>query len=185
MKSKKLWGVCMNIYREMYRKAEPSADIDELMKSGVTTTPNWFMKFYLDQEKQTEIIERHIKGMSKLEKEKIRFEAYLGSSPNTSRKTWREVREKVMINPKELDTLWKGLRKSPMVSQCSTIPLFEKFMKSCHIGEARGDAQGETHVWSSEGVVSSLGGQTPPGRYSDRKHQLATLISVRLERQFL
>ena len=45
-------------------------------------------------------------------------------------------------------------------------------MKSCHIGEARGDAQGETHVWSSEGVVSSLGGQTPPGRYSDRKHWL-------------
>jgi len=84
MKSKeKLWEVCMQIYRQQYKEAEPSADFDELMKKGITKKPNWFLKYSLPEKRQQEIIDEHCKRnkLSKWEKKKINKEIWLGSSP--------------------------------------------------------------------------------------------------------
>ena len=77
----------MNIYREMYKKAEPSADIDDLMAKGVTSQPNWFRNYYLPKEEFEEIFDRKCKEfkLSKREKEKVSFEIFLGAGPSSVR----------------------------------------------------------------------------------------------------
>ena len=78
-----LWNICMKIYREMYKKATPSANFDELIKKGITKKRNWFMNYYLPKEEQEKIVEKYLKKYkcSKIEKDKIRFEIWLGCSP--------------------------------------------------------------------------------------------------------
>ena len=90
---KKLWETCMEIYREMFKHANPSADFDVLIKSGKAKEKDFFMKYYLPIEIQVEIIDRicndhKIRGY---DKRKISHEVHLGSSPNSSEKTWKEV----------------------------------------------------------------------------------------------
>ena len=44
MKSQKqLEKIVMDIYREMYAKATPKADLDKLMRKGITKRQDWFM----------------------------------------------------------------------------------------------------------------------------------------------
>ena len=83
-----LWNICMNIYREMYKKATPSANFDELIKKGITKKENWFMKYYLPIEEQKKIVEKHLKKhkCSKIERDKINFEIWLGCSPSGYKK---------------------------------------------------------------------------------------------------
>jgi hypothetical protein len=91
MKSdEKLWEICMNIYEEMYNRADPSADIHEIMRSGEGKQSNFFRKYYLPMEEHNEIMERHIKinKLTKREAEKIRFTVTLGSGPSSVRKDW-------------------------------------------------------------------------------------------------
>ncbi len=86
MRSKKyLWNLCMEIYREMYRQATPSADFDQLIKEGITKQPNWFMKYYLPSDKQQEIIDQICKEhrCDKHEKRRIETEVFLGCSPTS------------------------------------------------------------------------------------------------------
>lgn len=82
-----LWNICMDIYREMFRKSTPKANIELLIKSGEAEKPNFFMKYYLNIAKQEAIVEKHIKKnkLKKMEAQKIRFNIYLGSSPNSFR----------------------------------------------------------------------------------------------------
>jgi len=92
---KKLWEICVEIYREMFKHANPSADFDELIKSGKSKEKDFFMKYYLPIERQVEIVDRicndhKIHGYNK---RKISHEVYLGSSPNSSEKTWRKANE--------------------------------------------------------------------------------------------
>jgi len=84
MRSKKyLWKICMNIYRQMYKEAIPSADFDKLIASGKSKEENWFMNYYLAEDRQIEIIkewcDKH--KCSKRECNLISSEIYLGSSP--------------------------------------------------------------------------------------------------------
>jgi hypothetical protein len=78
-----LWDICMDIYRELYRKAEPPRDFDDIITSGEGKIPLWFQKYYLDQKIQDNIIECHIKKhkLTEYESSKIHFEMYLGCSP--------------------------------------------------------------------------------------------------------
>lgn len=80
-----LWEKCvLPIYRQMYKEAEPSADFDKLIDEGVVGKHNWFMDYYLDTDRQEEIIDEHCKKrkLSKREREKIKFNILLGCSPN-------------------------------------------------------------------------------------------------------
>ena len=93
-KDKKLWKICMDIYREAFKKAEPSADFDKLLTSGEAKKPQFFMRYFLEQEVQMGIFEKHTKKnkLSKHDAHRVCKEVTLGSLPNTSRKTWLEVR---------------------------------------------------------------------------------------------
>lgn len=75
-----------DIYREMYAKATPQADFDELMRKGITKKEGWFMSYYLDEEIQETIIKKHCKGCSGREKMRISGEVNLGSSPTSIKK---------------------------------------------------------------------------------------------------
>ena len=84
--NKKLFEICMNIYRELYKKATPSANMDELIEKGITKKHNWFMNYYIDETKMKKIINKHIKKhkLTKMEKEAIDVEIWLGCSPTSN-----------------------------------------------------------------------------------------------------
>jgi len=86
----KLWKYCLEIYRQMYKEASPSADFDELLKSGTCKNHSWFMGYYMPSKRQSEILEevctKH--KCSQLERQRIKNEVYLGSAPNSCRETW-------------------------------------------------------------------------------------------------
>ena len=78
--------IIIEIYTKMYKEADPKADLKKMMKSGETKNPDWFLKYYLPQERQEEIIEEvlnkyKIKG-SWL-KSRFRTEILLGSAPSS------------------------------------------------------------------------------------------------------
>jgi len=83
-----LWKICMEIYRQQYKEAEPSADFDKLIESGETRKPNWFMEYYLPQDRQQEIFDEIVKKYKcdKYEKRAISHEVWLGCSPTGFRK---------------------------------------------------------------------------------------------------
>ena len=94
MKSNKNLGdIVMTIYKEMYKKADPPADIDKLIKEGVTLKPNWFRNYYLPEKEFDEIYNRICKKnrLTSAEKTKISFEIYLGAGPSSVRPSgWDE-----------------------------------------------------------------------------------------------
>ena len=96
MRNKDLWIICMNIYRQMFKEAKPSADFDELMETGEARQPEFFMKYYLSQEIEDKIIDEICKEnkINKWDKLKIKNTVYLGCSPNSCLKTWKEEKEK-------------------------------------------------------------------------------------------
>ena len=89
---KKLWEICMNIYREMYKAATPSANFDKLMKAGKTTKRDWFMKYYLSMEKQQAIVDKYVKRhkLNKHDAGKVSFTIFLGCAPTSATKEERK-----------------------------------------------------------------------------------------------
>jgi len=84
--NKWLWEtIVMPIYRQMYKEAEPPADIDELIKSGEAYKERWFDKYYLSLDRQIEIRDEFYKkySLNRREREKVDFEIFLGCSPNS------------------------------------------------------------------------------------------------------
>jgi len=90
MKSdEKLWGICMVIYRIMYKEASPSADFDAMIESGEALRTDrrdynsFFEKYFLDDERQMEIINETCKEnkLTKREKDKVKTTVLLGCSP--------------------------------------------------------------------------------------------------------
>ena len=84
MKSnKELWQICKEIYRIMFKEASPSADFDKMIKSGETKEDDFFLKYFLKDERQKEIIDGICKEhkLTKREKDKVRTEVLLGCSP--------------------------------------------------------------------------------------------------------
>lgn len=84
MRSKKfLYKICMEIYVQMYKEADPPLDFEQAIKDGITTKENWFMNYYLSTKRQEEIIveiEEKYK-CSREERRKIDGEIWLGCSP--------------------------------------------------------------------------------------------------------
>ena len=81
--------ICIPIYRQLYAEATPSADFDKLIVSEEVEKDRFFMKYYLDDSRQLEIIEEHIKKHTKKykvrkhEKDMIKTTILLGCSPRS------------------------------------------------------------------------------------------------------
>lgn len=88
MKSdEKLWNIVMDVYRQCYKEASPSADFDLLIKSGEAMTPDFYMKYYLPDDRIHQIIDAHCRK-SKLntrDAHKVSSAVWLGSSPRGTR----------------------------------------------------------------------------------------------------
>jgi hypothetical protein len=91
MNQKKIDKVLLDIYQELYKNAEPSADFSKMMETGEVTEEKFFLKYYLDDDSQMKIINEVLK------KHKITDEYYkrkflqsiiLGSSPTSSKRAW-------------------------------------------------------------------------------------------------
>ena len=83
-----LWKICLEIYQKMYQEADPAADFDKLVQSGVTKKENWFLDYYLPIERQIEIINEFCEKQrcNKREREVIEVEVLLGSAPSSVRR---------------------------------------------------------------------------------------------------
>ena len=87
MKETKAQKIVWDIYRELYANSEPKADFDELVNSaekneyGEKIIP--FENYFIEQELMDEIIEKHLKNkrLTKLAKNAIKVNVYLGCSP--------------------------------------------------------------------------------------------------------
>ena len=81
-------------YQELYKKAKPSADFDKLIETKEAKKPQWFMRYYLPDDKQEEIIRaicaKH--SLSKRETQVFVNSVLLGCAPNGCERTWKEAR---------------------------------------------------------------------------------------------
>lgn len=75
--TKKEEQLMMDIYRKIY--SEIGVDFDSVDK----TSKNWFLDFFLQQEKQNKIIEEMLKTqkMTRLKRQMLRNTLYLGCLP--------------------------------------------------------------------------------------------------------
>ena len=89
---KKLWDICMSIYREMYAKSDPPANWDVIIETGEVKQENFFRNYYLPSDQYSEIYDRICKEhkLTKREKNKVSFEVHLGCSPTSVRHQWDE-----------------------------------------------------------------------------------------------
>ena len=102
-KKKNLNEVVLDIYRELYLNATPSADFDKLMEEAETDEKGRkvidYMSYYLDIHRYIEIVSRHVEenGLRGMEKSAVEFEAYLGVGPSSAKpmspKTSEEEKE--------------------------------------------------------------------------------------------
>lgn len=92
---KNMNNIVMEMYKELFKAAKPSADFEKMIKSGEASKPDWFMRYYLPMDKQQAIINKIAKKhkLNEMEKRGLSIEACLGSSPNSSIETWIEVRK--------------------------------------------------------------------------------------------
>jgi len=92
--------VCMPIYQELFKKAEPSANFKKMLKTKEAFKDNFFYNYYLPDDVAEEIIGKHIKKNTKklsirtYEKSKIRTTILLGCSPTGSKKRWESRKSK-------------------------------------------------------------------------------------------
>lgn len=121
--------IAMEIYIELFKQAEPSADFIELEKSGFTKKKGWFSLFYMPQEKQEKIMNKIMSNhtLNRLDKRAIRREINTGCSPNTCRNTWSWERDYLDTLDKDILTV---IRNKPNFYSTSSIA------KRLCIGEA-------------------------------------------------
>jgi hypothetical protein len=87
MKETKAQKIIWNIYKELYENSEPKVDFDELLNSAERNNEGQkiipFENYFIEQELMDEIIEKHLKNkrLTKLAKNSIRVNVYLGVSP--------------------------------------------------------------------------------------------------------
>ena len=79
--TKKEEQLILDIYRRIY--AEIGVDLDELIEKGVTKEIGWYNSYFLEQEKQDEIIEEMLSKikMTRLKRQMLRNTLYLGALP--------------------------------------------------------------------------------------------------------
>jgi hypothetical protein len=80
-----LWKIIMEMYQKMYKKATPSANFKELMKTGEAKKDRFYMNYYLPKEMLDKIFDDVCKKYkaSKREKYILKMNVYLGCSPTS------------------------------------------------------------------------------------------------------
>ena len=80
-------------YTLMYAEAEPPTTLKKLIESGEGKKENFFMRYYLDEDRQTEIIDEVAKAnrLSQYNKATLSANVLLGASPNSCRETWEKL----------------------------------------------------------------------------------------------
>jgi len=83
MNQEKINKMIIECYSRLFKKAEPSADFKEMIKSGESRMPNFFMSYYLPDTKADEIINQIAKKykLDKHTKGKLSQEILLGACP--------------------------------------------------------------------------------------------------------
>jgi hypothetical protein len=99
-REEKLYKIVMDIYREMYKNAEPSADIDELIKTGEGREEFFFNKYYLSADDQeritvTELLKHKLRGY---DKKRIMATLMWGASPCTNKETVNSYRKELGLD---------------------------------------------------------------------------------------
>lgn len=86
---KKAFEVIDECYRRMYKECEPVGDIDKIKKSGEGKMEQFFMAYYLDQDRQDKITDEVIKELKvpKIQIEMIHNSVCLGASPCGNKET--------------------------------------------------------------------------------------------------
>jgi len=92
--------IIMEIYRRLFKRAEPSANIDKIIKTGEGKKPNFFMKYYLSEKVQDKII-KEVLDKNKI-KNKYKIQQFfttilLGSAPNSSLENWKKIKNDISI----------------------------------------------------------------------------------------
>jgi len=106
MKIEKALKECL---KRLYKQADPSADIDEIIRSGEGKMEGFFNGYYISEEDLEKImkdIKKEFK-LNKFEKNNLDFNVYLGSSPTSSRQRWEEERKTYDKKLKEHLKKWK------------------------------------------------------------------------------
>ena len=91
MKETKVQKIIWDIYKELYANSEPSCGFDELVNSAEKNEKEEkiipFENYFIDQKLMDEIIEKHLKNkrLTKLAKNSIKFNIYLGVSPRSKK----------------------------------------------------------------------------------------------------
>ena len=82
------------IYRRMFKEAVPSANIDKIIASGEGGKPDWFLRYFLSNERQDQIIDEVCTEfkLPKHLKDAVRTETLLGYSPTAVKETWLKAR---------------------------------------------------------------------------------------------
>ena len=85
----------LEIYKKMYKEAEPKADFDKMIKSGETKIREFFLGYYLSNERQEKIIESVCKKykVDKMYIRKFKTEVMLGCSPTAIREVMLKKRQ--------------------------------------------------------------------------------------------
>lgn len=80
---KQLSDILLECYREAYRIATPSADFDELIRTGEAKQDQFYNHYKLSEKRQQNILEKIFKKyrLTKYEKRKISEAFYMGCSP--------------------------------------------------------------------------------------------------------
>ena len=84
----KLWNICLEIYRELFKLATPSFNFDDIIKSKQINKKDWYEDYYLSEARQTLVVEKHItkNKLCKFDARRIRYEVYLGCSPSANKR---------------------------------------------------------------------------------------------------
>jgi hypothetical protein len=85
---KDLGPICMDIYRQLFKEATPSVDFDMLVRTGITKRKDFFMNYYLDDDRQDAIITEHCSKnhLNRAEREGVRTTVFLGCAPSGVKK---------------------------------------------------------------------------------------------------
>ena len=86
--------IILEIYRRLYKESKPKASIDKIIKSGEGRMPGFFMAYYLDSNRETEIINEVLREFKvpKWRWDMFSNEILLGSAPCSNETTVRGER---------------------------------------------------------------------------------------------
>ena len=94
------WDIMVRLYAESDPPLDLNAYLWRLKLKHRKAPDNWFMNYYLDIDRQQEIVEEELNKhkLTKWERANVKINVYLGFSPAGTRKELREEAERLHID---------------------------------------------------------------------------------------